>query len=114
MTVSYDVPKELFVYPPAIEDPDWYFPRPGSNEQKPDYGGRSGLGSPYFVALKEALKSNPVGMADMVIKTQYGPDYLAVALPHFPKEMHTKEFWMDWIGRYTSPGWAYVVISQYR
>jgi hypothetical protein len=107
------IPKELFVYPPVIEDPDWYLPRPGSGQRKPEYGGRSGLGSSYLEVLEEALNGNPLAMADLVIQTQYGPDYLAAAFPHFPKEMHSKEFWMEWIGKFTSPGWAYTAVARY-
>lgn len=111
--LSYDIPKELDVYPSVIEDPDWYFPRPGSNESKPEYKGRSGLGSGYLAVLDEALKGNPVAMADLVMMTQYAPERLAAAYPQFPKEMHSKEFWMGWIAKYTSPGWAYAAVSKY-
>lgn len=111
--LGIDFPKEIVVHPPVVEDPDWYFRRPGASERKPQYGGRSGLGSPYFVILEEALKGNPVAMADLVIQIQYGADHLAAALPQFPKEMHTKEFWLEWMVKYTSPGWAYAAISKY-
>lgn len=105
------IPREINVTPLVAEDPDWYY-LPGGQRPRLSYAGRWG-GSSYPDILEEALRGNPLAMADLIIQTQYAPDRLAAALPHFPPPMHTKKYWLDWAARYTSPGWIYARLSLY-
>lgn len=111
-TASYTpIPREINVTPLVAEDPDWYY-LPRGQRPRLSYAGRWG-GSSYPDILEEALRGNPLAMADLIIQTQYAPDRLAAALPHFPPPMHTKKYWLDWAARYTSPGWIYARLSLY-
>ena len=105
------LPREINVTPLVAEDPDWYY-LPRGQHPRLSYAGRWG-GSSYPDILEEALRGNPLAMADLIIQTQYAPDRLAAALPHFPPPMHTKKYWLDWAARYTSPGWIYARLSLY-
>lgn len=105
------LPREINVTPLVVEDPDWYY-LPGGQRPRLSYAGRWG-GSGYLDVLEEALRGNPLAMAELIIQTQYASDRLTAAFPQFPRAMHTKKYWLDWAARYTSPGWIYARLSLY-
>lgn len=106
------IPKNMHVTAPVVEDPDWYYPHPGTRERPPSYTGRWNRES-YTAILKEALNGNPVAMAELIILAQDAQARLAAAYPDFPPDMHNMCYWLDWATRYTSPGWIYTRLALY-
>lgn len=106
------LPDFITVYAAVVEDPDWYYPKPGE-KQKPAYTGYSVGGSSYLDVLEEVLKGNPVAMADLIPQTQAIPDYVNNPYPEFPLIMQSAQYWEEWIARYTSPGWAFTRLALY-